>query len=569
MKDIFKTFFAFIFFISTLVQAEPAQAVGASVRRDSRENVPFRPFQATDIRFIAEFSSYLKYTLAHQGLELKKKIYCLGYEEMSDFYTLESDDMELSEQARDSLENYKSSVECQSFLEDVESINRTFLDMRVMLGLHQSRDHEIMTKLMNAHSGLGSYSQRDPEHIFYCNQLVQPLQVEETQFCLEELISIVNVFPRHIITTESALPLVDHFLRNDETPDVATLSPLTWPETVMASLKFQEKYIGGEITDYLLNREPVPDFEHYWEEEEFYREHFIEGNIRRYGIPFLRYSEAREFQAQGRRYFSEYPEDSAPTEYIKSLSKYPFLIFLEPEKTEIEIDCDTDRLANSSLNVKNLCLKYLEALESHRVQPFNLQITRESVAKALSTSLTLNNNLISGLEEKYPLDQLYGENNQLKESMDFNSLSDWSELMKMQNITNQLFQLYPELEGSEQRFVEIFDRREFNWMVLSLVGAVGFGLSCGLIGNVWGLAACLAASGLGVNMAFYAQAYNRYEENFGMFFVRDITDEGELMTLLEFSKLNRSLQDVYLETIFLGIGTGAGDILSRVIRRIR
>ena len=564
MRHPFRALLAFIFFLSTLIQANPAFAAGFGQRAANQ----LRPFEASDIRFIAEFSSYLKYTLAHQGLELKKKIYCLGYEEMSSFYLLGSEDLELSEWARQSLDQYKTSVECQTFLEEVESINRTFLDMRVMLGLHQAWDNEIMSKLVNSTSGFGSRL-TNPEHIFLCNQLVQPLQVEETQFCLSDLISIVNIFPRHIITTDSALPLVDFLLKNDETPNVATLSPLTWNETVLAALKFQEKYIGGEFTDYLLDRQPVPEFQTPWEKDDFYAENPMERNIERYGIPFLRYSEARDFQAQGNRYFSEYPEESAPTKYIESLSKYPFLIFLEPEKTETSIDCETDRLANSSLNVKNLCNRYLEALETRGVQPFNHEITKESVAKALRVSLNLNNNLLLGIEEKYPLSILYDESNQLKQSVGYHSLADWSELMKMENVKTQLFTLYPDLDGSEARFVEIFDRREFNWMVLSLVGAVGFGLSCSFIGNIWGLAACLAASGAGVNMAFYAQAYNKYEDNFGMFFARDVTDQGDLMTLLEFSKLNRSLQDVYLEAIFLGIGTGAGDILSRVIKRIR
>lgn len=558
---------AFIFFTSTTFgRLDKVQAAGFGQRAVHQ----LRPFDASEIKFIAEFSSYLKYTLLYQGLELKKKIYCLGFEEMSNFYTLKSDDIKLSEKARQSLEEYKSSVECESFLKEVESINLTFKEMRVMLALHQSRDDEIKSKLINGHSGSGFSNSMSHEDIFMCDQLVLPLKVEETDdFCLEDLISIVNIFPQHIVTTDSALPLFDYFLKDSQTPEVANLQPLTWPETVHAAIKFQEKFIGGEFTYYLSTRDPPPKFENHLDEEEFYRGNLNEYKINKYGESYLRYLEAREFQAQGRRYFSDYPENSAPTEYIKSLSKYPFLIFIEPEKKDTELDCETDWLANSDLNIKNFCIKYLQSLSDNGIKPFDLLITEESVANALNTSLKINSNLLEGLNNKYPLNHLLDGNEKLKKSMSYQSLADWSSLLKMRKVTDQLFTLYGELKGAEARFVEILDEREFNKMALSLVGAVGFGLSCSFIGNIWGLAVCLAASGFGVNVAFYAQAYNTYEENFGMFFARDTTDKGELMTLLEFSKLNSSLQDLYLETMFLGIGTGAKDIVTRSIKRIR
>jgi hypothetical protein len=50
-----------------------------------------------------------------------------------------------------------------------------------------------------------------------------------------------------------------------------------------------------------------------------------------------------------------------------------------------------------------------------------------------------------------------------------------------------------------------------------------------------------------------------------MFFATDVAvDNGEeLLTLIEFGTLEASVQDLYLETVFLGIGTGVGDILKR------
>ena len=123
-------------------------------------------------------------------------------------------------------------------------------------------------------------------------------------------------------------------------------------------------------------------------------------------------------------------------------------------------------------------------------------------------------------------------------------------------------------------FVKELDSRETTRLILSISGAVALGVSCGFVGNFWGLAACVGVSGLGVNTAFYADAYWSYEQDFGMFFATDIaTDngEGDLLTLIEFGTLESSLQNLYIEKIFLGIGTGAGEIVkrSRHLRRLR
>jgi hypothetical protein len=353
-------------------------------------------------------------------------------------------------------------------------------------------------------------------------------------------------------------------------PEVSDLLPLTWLEVVHGARIFHRHYVENEVTDYNATREETPEFTTPWERDQFYRENPIDRAIDTYGMDYLRYMAARDYQDPN-DVFTDTPEDSAPFKYTEGLAKYPFLAFMVPEVEELEdFNCEQDRFVLESPEMITLCNRYVESLG--RRNPFRLSVTRRSVANALKETLNINYEMIRGIDESFPFENLFDEEGNLLTQAEYHDLSDWNQLMKMQNLNEHFYSLFPQFTDQEQRFVEIMNRRENFVFWTSLAGAIGLGVACGFIGNFWGAAGCLAVAGLGFNMVFYAQAYRAYEDNFGMYFAMDVLQEseGELLSLIEFGTLESSLQNLYLEKIFLGIGTGIGEVLSRArhLRRL-
>ena len=569
MKDFFRGITVLIFYTSLLIQPKPAEA-RFSNRAGHQLQERTRPFNESEVAFLAHYVTYLKFTLYLHGIEIKKKIACLGYPELADFYLLEFDEADsINQEARQALSNYIESDDCQTLLDEtLPDIMRTFIEMRAQLALHQARDNEVIYKMLHNRGGMMSSGSNYPDFLM-CDRIENPIYVRETRLCLENISSIMNIRPNHLLQ-KSHLIILDDLVRTRDLPEVSELLPLTWPEVMYASQIFQEKYVNNEITDYSLTREETPDFETPWELREFYRENPMEEALQSYGLEYLRYAAAKDYQKPA-GLFTDYPEDSAPYKYTQGLAKYPFLAFMTPQRERVDLDCQTDAFVQENPNLSTLCNLYLESLgEEHT---YHLRVTRRSVADALIETLNLNYEMIKGIENDYPIENLIAEDGELLDQGRYYDLNSWHALMKMQNLNEHFFSLYPRFTDQEQRFVEIMNRRENLILWGSLAVAVGAGVACGFIGWGWGAAACLIGAGGGLNVAlFYAQAYRAYERDFGMYFAIDVTQEteGELLSLIEFGTLESSLQNLYLEKLFLGIGTGIGEVLSRArhLRRL-
>ena len=578
MKDFSRGFTVLFFYTSLLIQPKPAGALvgfGQVYTAVKGHQHRTRPFENEQIAFLAHFIAYSKFTLYLHGIEIKKKIACLGYPELAEFYLLEEfeEGDEVHQATKEALDGYIESDDCKTLIDEtLPDIMRTFLEMRVRAGLNQALDHEITLKLMNRSGNHINGHVLHPEFL-YCDRLEEPIYVRETKFCLEELSSIVDITPDHLIQ-KSNLLFIDDLVSNRDLPDIADLHPLTWPEVVHASMLFQDKYVNNEITDYsIAGRVDRPEGMRLYELREFYDQNEFELYLDAYGLEYGRYMAARNFQRPGGM-FSEIPEESAPYEYTKEIAKYPFLAFMVPDIEERPLDCETDRLVAANPKLITLCERYKESFDRKSDLPnFHIKVTKRTVAEALKVSLDLNYEMINGIERDYPIKDLYTEEGELRDTADYYSLKSWNTLMKMKNLNEHFFNLFPQFEDQERRFVEILNRRESAFMWGSIALSVGVGFGCGFIGNIWGLMACLGVAGIGLNVGlFYMSAYRAYEEDFGMFFAIDVTQEseGELVSLIEFGTLESSLQNLYLEKLFLGVGTGLGEIFkkARHLRRL-
>jgi len=535
-----------------------------SPQRIEQLKAEYAPFTEKEISYLANYSSYLKFSLYLQGLEIKKKLACLGFEDLADFYTLNSDHQNSFEKEKisDAFKNLKQSEECEVLLkETLPDIIYSFYKMRVELSLHQASNYEVLSKF--------DFGTRNtPGSVDFCKHLKDPIvykgQNDSTSInlCVEDIKTIANLKPKHLIK-KSNLFLLDSVVSGVDLPEISDLDPLTFPEFEMATNIFKNQYtLSGGITDFDITREKTPDFKSVYERDTFYADNPVAHSLDRFGIDFARYMAARNYQSPAG---GDLPEESAPYKYSQSIAKYPFLAFFKPVLKEIDLNCGIYQKERA-----DLCERYKNSFKDNRFYTFDSSKHKETLANALTVSLKLNHSMIESLNSEFPISDLTDSTGSLLKSAPYNSLSSWSKLMKMKHLNAHFFSLYSELEGQQSRFVKELDSRETFKLIASIATAVGLGLSCGFIGNFWGLAACVGASGIGVNTAFYADAYWSYERDFGMFFATDIAVDngGELLTLIEFGTLESSLQNLYIEKIFLGIGTGAGDIFKRA-RRLR
>ena len=554
MKDVLKGLTVLFFYTSLLIYPQPVEAI---------RNTP-KAFDQSEVAFLADYVTYLKFRLHLHGTEIKKKIACLGGS-ANDLYPSYFD-LKGSEDTIKALnkafEEYIESDDCDIFIyETLPEIEKTFTEMRVQLGLYQAKSLEVDNKL-KPHRGY--FNSMNPEFL-QCDSLKNPIYVRDTMLCLERLLSVVNINPSHLVKT-SHFVILDDLVYSKDLPEISDLPPLTWPEVFRASKTFQEHYTNNEITTYSkdtsYSKENRPKFENSLEKLKFYREHPEERQLDTYGLDYLKYMAARKYQSPPGLLITEYPEKSAPYKYTQALTKYPFLAFLEPEIREKESNCEESLFVTKwRPKLLNLCKKYLQNLNGRT--PFTLEITKKSVVKALEKTLEINYALLRRIDENYPVANLMNENKELLKKKGYFALKPWSELMKMENLNEHFFKVFPKHAGKEERFVKIKEDSETRTLVITLAGTIVLGMGCYYIGNIPAFIACMGVAGIGLNVIFYAQAYKDYEDNFEMFFATDTTTE-ELLSFTEFSTLEDSRQGLYLESLFLLVGLGVGDIVRRV-----
>lgn len=523
------------------------------------EVVPARAtYSAQEVEFIVSYKSYVKTLLHMQAAETRKRLICLGEE----YLTPVSLRPDLAEQVQDLVNQYRRSEECRKFKEEeVIDILANYYEMRVHLALHQSSQNEMIERRYNF--GLGS----QPTNFVDCNQIQNSIHFGSVDLCLNQLLTIANPYPSHILRKFSIASL-DRYLSNFEVPEVVRLMPLTWDEVVYATEIFSEKYLESRSNTNLSelsgniqneNQNILPDeLVHPNELARRERERHTENLMRDYFA-------ATVFQAQGSYVFSQYPENSAPRKYVEILTKYPVLAFFERPTVDFELDCQSENILRQ--NLTSLCLSYLSSLESRGQRPHNYgtSLNRHiypALVDAYEKVLKLNQSLIQALDMKYDSTSLFNSQYQITTEGDLTSVGDWKDIIAMESALQNFLNMYPNYQGLETKFVSEYQREQNVIMVLQIGGAVALGFGCAFVGNAPLLAGCLVLAGIGVNLYFYNDTLDKHNEQLRRYFSSSVgtSSQGHLLSLVEFESMRTQVQGIFLETLFLGVGISANRI---------
>lgn len=518
-------------------------------------------FNQDDLKFIVAYKSYIKALLHLQAAETKKKLICLGYESLTGL------DLRNNPELKQLVQNHKNSQECKKFLEkDVQALIYAYSEMRIHLALHQSSRNEIFS-LTNRPGSLGNFKQMPID----CESFQAPLKYQETNFCFNQLITILDSTPRHILRKFSVGFLDDalDFVSGHKLPKVTTLPPLMWEEVKLATEIFR-----GHFTDNPVNiNSIVEELSTDHEQEDLA---LLKGQQTRWTNQILKqkqlerdtkaqlgnYYSANAFQAQGSYVFSDYPENSAPRVYMELLSKHPVLAFYDPKYEAANLNCESVDIRSQNLTA--LCYEYLRSLPRgfESGLSFSLSLSKDvepRLALAYSKMLTTNQLLIESLDIKYNTENLFNEKRILIEKDISRYISNWSDLISMDVALKNFLEMFPEYKGLEGNFVSAKQRQDTITLTLMIGAAVGAGFACGLMGG-WPLLLCLGASGIGVNTAFYADSYHRHNDLLIKYFSssESETANGIKLGLVEFESYKSEVQSLFMDTMFLGVGTSAG-----------
>ena len=120
MRDLLKGLTVLFFYTSSLIQPQPAEA--GFRQKAYQQQHRTRSFNKSEVAFLAHYVTYLKFTLYLHGMEIKRKIACLGYPKLADFYLLNSDlldsdsDDSIHQETRQALNGYIQSGDCKTLL---------------------------------------------------------------------------------------------------------------------------------------------------------------------------------------------------------------------------------------------------------------------------------------------------------------------------------------------------------------------------------------------------------------------------------------------------------------------
>ncbi len=556
-----KSFISYLCILSLLVpQSSYSYSIWGFGSRTGNLNA-VSGFTQDELKFIVAYKSYTKQILHIQAAEAKKKIICLGFDFVAGFEF--RNDPTWNQRAQD----YKNSAECAEFLRtEVPKLVMAYSEMRVNLALHQSDHNEIQSKLMRPGS-MGMIV----EDSIDCSRLVdpfgnivQPLGFGPTDFCFSKIQTVMDTTPRHILR-KASIGFLDDILDSRDLPEVAVLPPLSWEETQFATLLFQEKYVGNQFnlentTSLGQTNQPVLTLEQKIEQSRAYPK-----QQKPIQIELANYYSASNYQSHGSYVFSQYPEDSAPRKYMELISQYPVLAFYEPNYVNANLECNSAK--NQSENTSALCLEYLKSLPRLYGLGISLSVDRNrdvhpKLAIAYKKVLDLNQQLIASLDIKFNSENMFDENKILIEGVSPENIENWSDLLALDLALKNFLEMFPEYQGQETRFVAIKNRRETQTLVLMIGAAVGIGLGCGLMGG-WPLVACLGVAGIGANVAFYDDTLHRHNGMMLRYFSTSTeqTTNGLKLGLVEFEAYKSEVQGLFLDMLFLGVGTGAGQMV--------
>ena len=551
--------------------------------------VPTNAFSSPDngvtedeIEFLISFKIYIKIIILAQAAEVRKKLRCLGDKESSEL-NLDIFENGKKEEIKNELNSYKDSYECKSFLENtVPEIYDAYSKMKIHLAIHGGITHDLGIKPF----GLGFaghpidfqyhrevceleenkdekencferiMENRDKNIITNCHQLTAPLVYDESKFCFENLNVMMDVTPKHLIDRLSIGP-IDRLLSNKELPNVAEITPLTFKELEEATKIYRNKYTRNKHTFEAIRRN--------FDKKE---DNSISFNSNSFNpiysatdqMHMARYYSAKDFQAQGWYLFSDYPEDSAPHIYAKLIAKFPVLAFYRPNiiDNDGEIDCSLQH------DFKLICEQYSSWLEQEIEGGLSNNFSENdndnmALAEAYKTILNINKMLLDSMDEQLNSEIL--ENNYIGKNI--KSLpKQWVEFMNLKGALDSFLSKFEAFEGDQNRFVELQNFREIKEMIFTLSGAIALSVGCSVIsGPTMAFVLCLLASGVGLNVAFYADSFLKYEEAFLEFFSNPgHQNQDQNLTLIEFDKLKTEHQALLIEVFLIGVGTSPGII---------
>ncbi len=548
-------------------------------------------FTSENIKFLATFKAYVRTLIHIQAVETKKRIICLNSHESEG--KVEPSIMELSlrpDGYEELIDEYKNSEECQDFLSrEVPEILMANAKMRLNLAIHQGYLREELMQRRPKLIGASLTGTPRREFVGYegatCAGLSNKLFVGTVDFCVQDLGSLMRVKPRHLVEKFS-IGFLDNFFEEEDLPEVVSIDPLTWDEVKLAMVMLKDKFTNNSV-----NTQAITDWAELEEEEKFDLGTTFEGldfedpdltqlykQIRAYesDVVFNKLFEVLKFQSPGPRVFSGFEDGSAPKVYTEIITRYPVLAFYRPDFESTEIDCENDE--NIRFNMVEVCYQYIAKLSQAGFDsPIRYSNSASSnvfpaLARGYKKIYELNRALLRSLDMKYDSSEFLEPTTlEIKEEPNLSDIDGWIDLVTMDVALENFLEMSDEFDHKNSDGFVAKARNEEVLKTLGVAaGAIGLAFSCALTGGLL-LFGCVLVGGLGANLYFYNYSLDMHNEMLLKHFSLSTSTSfnGDKLTLIEFEKLRSAVQDLYLETLLLGFGTGVGDVGGKMFNMVK
>lgn len=465
-------------------------------------------------QYLKDFAAYLSAMVYAQGLDLQEQISCLKEAALRE-----------------------SSSFCQSFIfgtpelpmSDFESLLQAYLHMRKYLALATTASVRGAPAQGLDRYGYPLHVERGPElhHLFdrfrlnFLSDLppvpnLPPLQPEE-KVPLDSLLSV------------NARAAAENFYVTSGLEE----APLVWEEALQERRAQAQALLengDGSLESFIA-----------WDEAQRELDMELEENLRAY-LEMYRFSNAAALSHAITSGFTNL-ENENRVRYYQVIQEFPVVAFME------------------------LSSEQVRALVRQSSTP---EFFFPAVAKALESTLEVNQSyyrhLLSMQQEE--------------------SLGKLVALLDLKPLVETYFDEDVHDMEIVEELVASNEWREIQQDLKTVAVGVAWGFTCGAIlawgyGRIasWGLSAalvlagqtaitiqCALTSGLGLNAIFYSNSHKRYHQTFQEFFaVSGLDKRDRYKVLQEISQLEERDQAMLFESLFLFVGTGAGESARRLL----
>jgi len=541
-----------------------------------------------EIEFLLSFKAHILGLIEAQNLEIKKRIECLEIDQISVVRDLRSFRQEFAD-------------DCEAFrTNEVMDIFRQYKNMKVSLALSQASTRLAPRRIDGQNIQLLEWpgiGRRNNDYAgVFCDVYAYPLGFDGSSFCTERLSVIFDPAPTHEAIRfqfRGLHELMEDWVWFENLPEIVDLEPLTLLEMATASAKYRDAYnIGPRISHQFAHtaHNPTPETDEDRANQENLRNH-------------IRYHSARMLQNDDRHswLFVEPEQSSAPSQYptsayedyVRILTDYPFMVFMDLPLTPVDVDCAagleiprtiTDngvpRQVTTHVEFEQLCLAWKQELRRRGQTPqeyavfeldeagnaINNRPLRRTLAAAYMRTLQTNELLSERMDQEFNSVELINSLVPGAEIGD-HGISRWMKLMAFEQELTRFLDLYPEFEGAEERLLSHYRRTEFRRTVFSIAGAVAAGFSCGAVLVLTRIPTplCLVLTGLGVNTLFYVSAYHHYQDQYINYFASPSRE----LNLVDLEMVTDADRGMIFEMAFYFVGTGLGEMTRWVNRGLR